>query len=492
MPPLIVRDIIQEPYPPLGLAYIAAVLEREGVDVQILDAFSEGIHLVNLQGGYYRIGLSDDEIKERLRSFNPDVVGVSYNFTNFFDEDLQLPRLVKETIPQAIVVLGGAHVTMDYEPSISNPNVDVIVRGEGEYTLTELVERIKRKQDYFDVPGTVVKKNGKVVGNPLREPIPDLDALPMPAYHLLRMDIYLKDQRKYIFPFAKREPIAFMIGSRGCHFNCIFCSTSKVFRKFRSRSAEKIIEEIEFLKKEYGVKEIAFQDDCFLGDIGNVKKLCQLLISRKTSVFWTVPPGLPIWLADKKLLKLMRDSGCYRVCFPIESGCEKTLKFIRKPVHLKKAKETVDEANKLGLWTYGNLIIGFPNETKEEMDESIQYFMNLNLDMVSIYICQPYAGSDLYSVYVNDGLLPKGLQLGSYLFNTQYDTLHFTARQLNQIRSQTLSRFMKKRLFSLLTPRGFYLHMLRKIRSLDDVLYLLRILSQVLWASLRSRRLSYF
>jgi len=114
MPPLIVRDIIQEPYPPLGLAYIAAVLEREGVDVQILDAFSEGIHLVNLQGGYYRIGLSDDEIKERLRSFNPDVVGVSYNFTNFFDSRLQIADLVKSTLPKCLVVLGGAHVTMEY------------------------------------------------------------------------------------------------------------------------------------------------------------------------------------------------------------------------------------------------------------------------------------------------------------------------------------------------------------------------------------------
>ena len=492
VPPLRMRDIANEPYPPIGLSYIAACLEENGFGVRILDAFSEGRENIGQEGDYFTVGLPEEAIRERLLEYKPDIVGISWNFTNFFDSRLQIADLVKSTLPKCLVVLGGAHVTMEYRNSMDNPHVDLIVRGEGEHVMVEIAERLKRGEPLHDIEGTVAKFEGKIVENPLRELISDLDALPLPAYHLLKMDIYLRDQRKSIFPFAMRTPVGFMISSRGCHFNCIFCSTSKMFRKFRPRNPNRVVDEIEYLMKEYGVREIAFQDDCFLGDLKNVKALCEEILKRKIDIKWSVPPGLPVWRAEEDLLKLMKSSGFYRVCFPIESGCEKTLKFIRKPVNLKKARETIVSANRLGLWTYGNLVFGFPYETEDDIKDSFQYFLDSGLDMLSVYICQPYAGSDLYSVYKEEGLLKGGLKTGSYLFKTQYDSKNLTADELNSLRSEILSRFMRNRLFSLLTPRGLYLHLISKIRSTEDLLYVIRILVQVVKASIRSHSLSYF
>ncbi|MFH0922004.1 MAG: radical SAM protein [Fibrobacterota bacterium] len=491
-PPFVMPVAAKTPYPPLGLAYLAACLERDGCTVAVLDAYVEGADHVAQYNGQCVVGLQDAELATRISEFRPDIVGLSYNFTHFHDPRFDTARVAKEAAPKALVVCGGHHVTMDWARAIENPFVDMVVLGEGEETLVEIAQRWNEGKERTDIPGTIAKRNGAMTDNGFRPPVADIDKLPLPAYHLLRMDLYLTDQRKNLFPFAMREPIGFLIASRGCPYHCIFCSTSKVFKKFRARNPERVVEEITLLMTQYGVREIAFQDDCFLGNLGAVERLCRILVEKKLRIKWTVPPGLPVWRVKPELLRLMRDAGFYRACFPIETGCPETLRFIRKPVDLDGALATVAQANRLGLWTYGNLVLGFPDETPAQVEESVRYFMRSGLDMLSVYICQPHAGSELYTEYLRLGLLKEGPRAGSNIFETRYDTRHFTAAELNRLRGRVLSDFMRMRIRSLFTWHGLRAHLLNKIRSFEDFRYLLHIARHVIVQSIRRKALRYF
>ncbi len=230
-----------EPSPPLGLAYIAAMLEKSGHSVKIVDCLIEGFNIRKKMGNNVRIGLSEEDIIKKVQNFLPNVVGISNNFTLYDKDAIALSKLIKNKFPDVLLVLGGAHVTMEYPKIIKLPFVDVVVRGEGEYTFEELLNAVSNKEPLNNIKGIVWKKeDSSIVENELREPIGVLDELPMPAYHLLKMELYLK-QKSNNFAFSKNFPIGHMITSRGCAYNCIFCSTTKNFKKFRSRSPEKVL-----------------------------------------------------------------------------------------------------------------------------------------------------------------------------------------------------------------------------------------------------------
>jgi magnesium-protoporphyrin IX monomethyl ester (oxidative) cyclase len=462
-------------FPPLGLAYIAAVLERSGHEVKVLDCFAEGFKVRQRHKNKIRIGLPDEDILDRVASFNPGVVGITNNFTSYYDDTITLAKLIKKSFPGVVLMLGGAHITTEYRDVIQQPFVDFIIRGEGEYTAEELLDHLMRNKPLGSIKGLVwKKKDGSVAVNEDREPIADLDALPKPAYHLLNMKLYLR-QRSNNFAYSKRFPIGHMITSRGCLYNCIFCSTSKHFKKFRARSADKVLDEIEYLVKKYGVKEVHFHDDSFLCNPGRVKAICNGLLNRNIKISWQISQGITVWGLNPELLGLMYKSGMYRIGLPIESGSERTLKYIRKSVNLRNTIEIIDECSRLGIFTHGNFIIGFPYETKEDIEETSSFIYRSNLDFVKLLICQPLAGSDLYPVYVKENLVQETPRNASTYENTKYDTTVFSAAELNRMRDEIMRNFLRTKIKNILTVNGFKKSVYPKINSMDKLVYSFRL-----------------
>jgi len=461
---------------PLGLAYLAAVLEKNNFEVEILDCFILGQKNKVPRGNFIRMGLNDEDIKRYIKKAQADIVGITNMFTSLSPDSLEVARLAKDVNPECLVVMGGAHATVEYESILRNKNVDVVVLGEGEETFLEVVQKFANKQSISEVKGIVLKHRGTVKCNPPREPVTNLDELPFPARHSLPMDLYFKDQLKTTFGLAMRFPVAIMITSRGCPYNCIFCSTSKVWKKWRPRGVKSIVDEIELLINEYGVKEVAFEDDNFIVDRKRVVAICDEILKRRLSIKWTVPAGISTWIIDKETLAKMKKAGFYRACFPVESGSKETLKFIRKPVNLEKVKEIIDFANRIGLWTAGNFIFGFPDEKPESVNKTLEFAQKSNLDVTIFYVAQPYAGSDLYSIYEKRGLLKSNSEGGSSVVDTIYDTMYYSSSELSDLRSRASQEYLRKRALFYLTPKGFLLNLLPKINSYEKFCYFLKII----------------
>lgn len=461
--------------PPLGLGYLKSFVENNSNhEVQILDCIGQAGGKVSLINGNYRIGMTDAEIKESLLRISPDVVGISACFTPNYDDAFRIAELAKEILPRAKIVLGGSHATIDYQNVINDQPVDIVVRGDGEETFLDLLNNME-KGDYVNTRGTVVKTASGVVTNETRLPIQDLDSVPFPSYDGMNIDYYLGyDEKSRIRKFLS-EPIGSIMSSRGCHYNCIFCATDKVFKKFRGRTPKNVVSEIEYLVNKYGVKEIVFHDDCFLASKDRVRGVCDEILKRGIKIRWHAGPGMSVWLLDEELLTIMNRSGLYRIALTIESGCEETLKFIRKKINLDKAREIINICNRLGIRVSANFIIGFPHETKEHIDKTRDYIMNADLDTVSILLSQPLKGAELYEVYENEGLMPaEGPLLNSSIFRTRYNSKYFTADELNGA-AEAMRRDFRKKLFrKMITPNGFYYHVVTKLNSPEKIKYTLK------------------
>ncbi|MDR3641673.1 MAG: radical SAM protein [Humidesulfovibrio sp.] len=470
-------------YPPLGLAYLAAELERAGHNVKVVDLLVEGADKRSpVDEHNVRIGLSDEDIQAMLAATAPKIVGISNNFTAFSRDAVALAWLVRRSLPQALVVMGGAQATVAAESIVSTGAVDVVVLGEGEFHFRHLVELTLAGEEARarQLPATVWRSELGIINNGYPGPIADLDSLPMPAYHLLPMEKYIW-QRHANFAVSRRWPIAHMITTRGCMYNCIFCSTTKLYKKFRPRSAESVLAEMKLLIANYGVREFHFHDDSFLSDPARVRLLCQRIIDEGLNVTWQVSQGINSIRLDEDLLELMHRSGMYRMGFPIESGDLSVLRFIRKPLRLEKVLSLIRKCNELGIYTFGCFMIGFPEETLEQISKTMQFMLDSGLDYAKISIVQPLAGSELYEVFVNHGLVTDTPRHGSTYWHTEYDTLYLTADQLNAMRRLVTRKFAQKRILRMLTPGGLRRHLLPKLRDMEHVRYFLRIM----WLALR-------
>ena len=458
--------------PPLGLGYLKSYTEKTGRhDVTILDCIGQGRGRITKTGDNWRVGLSDGEITDRLKRISPDVVGISACFTPHYEDALAIARLAKKALPRAIVVMGGSHATIDYANVIKDEPVDIVVRGDGEETFLELLDNM-RVGGYRTTKGTVVKAGIDIIVNEIRPPIENLDSIPFPSYEGMNIDYYFGYDETNSFRRLLNEPVGSVMSSRGCHYNCIFCATDKVFKRFRGRTPANVVDEVEYLVKKYGVKEIAFHDDCFLASKERVKGICEEMLRRGLKIRWHAAPGMSVWLLDEELLTLMHMSGLYRAALTIESGCEETLKFIRKKVNLEKAKEVIRICNRLGIRVGANFIIGFPHETAENIEETRRYVLNADLDTVSVLLSQPLKGAELFGIYEAEGLMPEsGPLLSSSIFKTRYGSKHFTADQLNAMADSMRHDFHKRLLRKMMTPAGFFNHVLTKLNTPDKVSY---------------------
>lgn len=481
-PPLTTRtDFSSEPkgiHPPLGLAYIAAVLEGD-YQVQILDAIAEGYDKeVKLERNMIRYGLAFEEIKERIEAFQPDVVGISDLFSSGFREALQICSLVKNISPEIITVMGGPHPSALPEQVLGYKEVDFVVLGEGEYSFKEFLRSFEKKE-FHDLDGVAFKNNGEVEVIPKTRFIDNLDEIPFPARHLLPMQKYSDIGQAFIV--TRKKPFAPLITSRGCTAQCTFCPVHATWGgKWRARSSENVLSEIEHLVKNYGVKEIHFDDDNLVLNRKRAQKIFQGIIDRKLNIVWTVPTGLALWAVDEDLLELMRESGCYKLYAAVESGDEYILhNVIRKPLDLKKIKPLVRAMRKLDIEVETFFVVGMPGESEDSLKRTFQFARELDADATHYFFANPMPGTKLWEICEENDYFREGFSLEKIrVERANIRTPKLPAQKLERLvaREQLTCRFlallkhpwrMLKKYFSYLKkdPRIVFNFMLKNINE---------------------------
>ncbi|MFC1685685.1 B12-binding domain-containing radical SAM protein [Nanoarchaeota archaeon] len=395
---------------PLGFLYMGALLRDKGYDVKILDSPCEGYHKTSINGDYLTYGLSKEEISNRIKDYNPDIVGITSMFSAHQENAIDHCNLVKKINPDISVVLGGIHPSLAPKESIMNKSVDYVVIGEGEYRALNLLEALNKGETSLSFDGVAYKKNGEAIVNPLINRIKDLNALPQPARDMINMERYIQIGVPF-GPFSKEDRVEQVMTSRGCPFDCVFCSTVNYWgHHFRTRSVDNIIEEIDDLTKNYGVKEIQFADDNLTAHKPRAKELFKRL--KPYNLSWCTPNGLMIQTLDEEMIDLMAQSGAYQLTFAVESGNERVRKeIINKRVPSKeKVKSLIDICHDKGVQVHGLFIVGFPGEKREEMEDTFNYPYEVGFDSASLFLAHPMIGSRLHKICKEKGYLDSGVK----------------------------------------------------------------------------------
>ena len=378
--------------PPLGLALIAAVLEREGYQVTVLDA-----NALNLQ----------PEAVVPLVS-NADIIGLTA-MTPTINTAIAIARHLKKAYPDLPIVLGGAHATLLPEETLTTaPEIDIIVRGEGEETIIELLRALEYKQPLSKIAGISYRKDGEVVSNPARSRNIDLDSLPFLAYHLLPWRRYKPHP-----PHGRSLPFAAIITSRGCPYRCSYCSKPIFGNKFRGQSPERVVEEVAYHKSKFGIKEFAFYDDVFTLNKKRAYAIADEIIRRRLKIHWTCEARVN--LVDKELLRHIKHAGCYSIAYGIESGSQEILNTLDKDISLEQVEEAVRLSREVDLQTIGYFMIGSPGESPETIRQTIHFAKKLKLDFAQFSVTTPFPGTKLYNLYL-DGRKDDNIPWESFVY----------------------------------------------------------------------------
>lgn len=456
---------------PLGLMCLAAYVRRLGHQVRILDALRADY--VDCGDGFFKGGLSDAELREALAALpRPDVVGITSMFTMHSKGVHDAAAVVKSVWSDVPVVVGGSHASALADWVLEDKNIDLVAIGEGEVTLEEIINRRLAGQSFEGIAGTALRRDGQVVRTPPRSFIEDIDSLPPMARDLVDMPKYLAEE--YRNRVAMATPRANVITSRGCPCTCVFCSIHSIWRNgYRARSPESVLDELEMLVKTYGVREVAFQDDNLTLNPKRMIAICEGLIRRKLKLRWCTPNGVAIWTLSDELIDKMAKSGCYKVTFGIETGCPATQQFIRKTqVKLDQCDRIVRKCNRAGMWTHSSFIIGFPFETKAQVEQTVQYAVDSDLDFAAFFVATPFPGTPLFDIYRSEGLLPElgdsmKLQFQGHQSEVMCDTRHFTRDELAATMHAAYRRFYGSRIRKFLNP----IRPLRKMRGWPEIRY---------------------
>jgi radical SAM superfamily enzyme YgiQ (UPF0313 family) len=439
------------PFTPLGLGYLAAVLEKNQYEVDVIDCQA--------------LNLSYEEFKNEIGKRQPNIVGIT-STTLTYKSGLQIAKITKKACPNCLTVMGGPHVTFWDDKALQEcPELDVIVRKEGENTLPELVQRVEAGKSYHDVIGTTCRKDGKIVRNPDRPYIEDLDGLPFPAHHLWPIES-LRKYGKVIYPLTT---------SRGCVYWCDFCTAVRMFgRKYRMRSPKNVVDELEFLHNTYQADQFTFYDDAFTVDQHRAEELCDEIRKRKMKIKWDCETRVD--MVTKELLLKMKEAGCIAVWFGVESGSQRVIDAMSKGISIAQTMNAVRWAKEAGLMTVTSAILGFPGETKESAWETIKLVERIDPDDVGYYIATPYPGTPMYDLVKEKGWL-KTNDFDKYDTATPvFETPTLTAQELREIREQAFQRFYIRpaHILHILSKGGLYgfsltrtalAHLLRAIKS---------------------------
>jgi magnesium-protoporphyrin IX monomethyl ester (oxidative) cyclase len=432
-------------YPPIGLGYIASALLFEGHDVTILDAGIEKWNKINDRyDGVKYLGMSWDDITERVKKENPDVVCISVLTVECINA-LLVAKAVKKANPNIKVIAGGPHVCVRPEETLRDPNIDFVVIGEGEITVASLVDVLENGRSLLKhVKGIYYKDNeNNIIKNEPRPPIQNLD-LHFPAWYFMHMEKYFKAITYLQGSRSLKERSVGIVTSRGCPFGCVFCSIKLVMgRNFRPRSPENVIAEIEYLVNTHNVKHISFEDDNLTFDKKRINLICDMLIEKglNKKITWDTPNGVRADTLDEDLLIKMKKSGCIEIWVAPESGSQYVVdNLIGKHLDLQTVEDVVTICKNIGIKCWCFFVVGIPGETKEQIEETVQFANKMRLlgAEPSCGVALPYYGTNLYKIAREKGYLLKEdgreFELGLLNGEAMIKTPEFTPEQLYEYR----------------------------------------------------------
>lgn len=370
---------------PLGLAYVAASLEKAGYGVSLLDAAAEN--------------LDQEAISQRLKQSSFDLVGITM-LTPMYKCSIETVRTVRSAAPQAKIVVGGVHPSiLPVETLKDNPQIDIAVVGEGEITAVELARAIEAKTDLKGIPGVCFRDGANIVLNASRPLLKDIDMIPMPSRHLLPMDLY-----KMTASRSRKKRCYTIIIARGCPFRCTYCS-HPFGRAFRHHSVERIIEELKELVNIYGAQEINFEADTLTIDKDFLSALCRRLIQEgyAEKIKWTCESRVDT--VDKEMLLLMRKAGCWEISYGVESGSQRLLDLIKKDCTLEQVEKVFKITREAGISIRAFFMLGLPTETRKESLETINFAKKLDAAWSQFTVTVPYPGTELFELAKKDNTL---------------------------------------------------------------------------------------
>ncbi|MCC7551394.1 MAG: B12-binding domain-containing radical SAM protein [Methanobacterium sp.] len=370
--------------PPLNLMYLASSLENASFSVKIVDDDL-------LQQGY-------GKVSQMAAKLQPQIMAITAT-TSTINTALKYMEFAKKLLPDSLFVIGGPHPTFMPETILKESDgIDVVVKGEGEETMVNLAENYIDKNilDLGEVQGIVYKdlQRGNIKSTPPRPLIKDLDSLPLPARHLVPFESY----------GVSKEQSGGMITSRGCVFSCGYCSSSLIMgKKFRSRSPENVVDEIEELLYKYKIRDIAFMDDTFMLNKRRAYNIAQEIEDRDLDVSFVASSRVD--MVDYNLLQKLKNAGMSTLYYGVESGSQRILNLMKKGITLQQAETAVKSAKKVGLEVLTSFILGYPGENEEDMNKTIDFSIKLNPDYSQYSILTPFPGTPIYHELQNKGLI---------------------------------------------------------------------------------------
>jgi anaerobic magnesium-protoporphyrin IX monomethyl ester cyclase len=426
---------------PIEIAYVAAVLEKEH-EVKIIDSANEGWNnLEEIDGTKYRQGLKNEEIKARIKQWAPDIVGINIPFCGWWKPAYEVASIVKNIDKNIIIVLSGLHPSARAAECLSYPNIDYVIIGEPEHTVQELARELEQrgKKDFKRIKGIGYVKNKEIIITPPRPPIQDLDSLPFPARHLLPMQTYFEAVKEIPLRGEIRKPWATVVTSRGCPFNCVFCSIHTVMgRKWRGRSPENVVDELEQLVDAYHIEQLDFSDENMTLDRKRMEGICDLIVKRGLDIKWFTPNGVRADTLYEKLLTKMKKSGCEKIRVAPESGVQRVVnQVIKKSLDLKTVERAVVLCKKVGIRVGCFFVIGLIGETKEEIKQTIKFaykLRRLGAESFIFSIATPVYGTELYKQAKRGGFLKKDVSDDDFAAaEPLIETPEFTAEELREL-----------------------------------------------------------
>lgn len=434
---------------PLGIAYIAALLEKEGFSCHIIDA-----NILRLDNG---------GILKKIDRIKPAIVGISINVVTG-STGLDLSRKIKQYYNDTMVILGGPQANICAEENLIYSQADAIVAGEGENTMLEIATRYKEgaKDIFKEIKGVIYRNNNDVIVNEPCQRIQDLDALPHPAYHLLPdLKLYLTRSR--------RKPAASIITSRGCPFQCIYCNKNIFGSHLTALSANRVIDLIDMLIGKYGVRQIDVYDDNFTLDKARVNQIFDKIIQRRYDLVINLQTGVRADSIDRELISKMKKAGVFKLGFGVESGSLKMLNIAKKQLDLDKVLEVTRLAKQAGIVTYGFFILGLPGENAITLQETIDFAKKMDPTLANFCIAMPFPETELYE------MVKKG---GKFLIDTtKHAPFGFYGSQAffeyGDLDEPTLLKYYRKAYFDFYFRPKKIIQTIASIKSLNELKWFL-------------------
>ena len=429
------EPLVQTIAMPMGILYLASTLERDlpGIGIDIVDLAKEYRELCEC--GQLQFHSFDEFCEEMLRSKvrnAPTLIGISVLFSTAHKSTLRIAAVCKQRWPDVPVVVGGMHATNAVEQLLESPSIDYVCRGEGEAIIADLV-----LAPSADIQGIVSRANlGAKRSAPL---IYNLDTIPLPAWHLIPMEEYIFSaiSRAKNLDKIEQDGAATIVTTRGCPFHCTFCASWTVHgREMRYRSTENVISELKILRERYGVHTVIPEDDLFSVKKPRFIDLCDAIYQEfGGQLHFQFPNGLSVATLDAEVIAAMKRMGMTVANIAIESGSnEVQRKIIKKNVNLERARNVVAECRNQGVTARAYFILGFPGETRSQMEETIEFAASLEADWCTVHPAAPLAGTEMFDQLVARGDIDRSFNWDDAFFQERtYDTAEIGAQELKDL-----------------------------------------------------------